>query len=152
MYTGLLHFHSLLRWILLLLLVTALYKAYRGWTTRRSFDESDRKMALFTLIAAHLQLVFGVVLYFVSDLVRGARMDMGAAMKDKILRFWAVEHLLLMLISIALITIGYAKAKRAVKDEAKFRYLAVFFGIALVLILMGIPWPFRVIGEGRGWF
>jgi hypothetical protein len=152
MYTGLLHFHSLLRWILLLLLITTLVKAYTGWTSRRSFHESDRKMSLFTLITAHLQLVLGLILYFVSDLVKGARMDMGAAMKNTIMRFWAVEHLLLMVVAIILITIGYSKAKRAGSDESKFKYLAVFFGIALVLIFIGIPWPWRAIGMDRGWF
>jgi len=152
MYTGLLHFHSLLRWILLLLLITSLVKAYSGWSGRKVYTESDRKMSLFTLISAHLQLVLGLVLYFISDLIRGARMDMGAAMKDATLRFWAVEHLIMMVLSIILITIGYSKSKRAATDEAKFKLLAIFFGVALVLILMGIPWPFRTVGEGRGWF
>jgi hypothetical protein len=152
MYTGLLHFHSLLRWILLLLLVTAVYKAYTGWTTRAVYTESDRKISLFTLISAHLQLVLGLVLYFISPLITSARMDMGVAMKDAVMRYWVVEHLSMMVISIILITIGYSRAKRVVGDEKKFKMLAIFFGIALVLILISIPWPFRVVGEGRGWF
>jgi hypothetical protein len=77
---------------------------------------------------------------------------MAAAMKDAVMRFWVIEHLILMVLSIILITIGYSKSKRAATDEAKFKLLAIFFGIALVLILMGIPWPFRMVGEGRGWF
>lgn len=152
MYTGLLHFHSLLRWILLLLLITVVYKAYTGWTSRHGFTENDRKMSLYTLMAAHLQLVLGVILYFISDLVRGARMDMAVAMKNSVMRFWVVEHLLIMLLAIVSITIGYSKSKRATTDQARFRYLAIFFGIALVLIILGIPWPFRETGQGRGWF
>lgn len=152
MYTGLLHFHSFLRWILLLLLVTAVYKAYTGWTSRSVYTESDRKISLFALISAHLQLVLGLVLYFISPLITGARVNMGAAMKDAVMRYWVVEHLSMMVISIILITIGYSRAKRAVGDEKKFKMLAIFFGIALVLILISIPWPFRVVGEGRGWF
>ena len=152
MYTGLLHFHSLLRWILLLLLITAVVKAYSGWTGRKVFTESDRKISLYTLITTHLQLVLGVVLYFISDLVRGARMDMAAAMKDSVMRFWVVEHLLMMLIAVILITVGHSKAKKAATDEAKYRYLAIFFGIALVLIILSIPWPFREVGTDRGWF
>jgi low temperature requirement protein LtrA len=152
MYTGLLHFHSLLRWILLLLLITAVVKAYSGWTGRKVFTESDRKISLYTLITTHLQLVLGVVLYFISDLVRGARMDMAAAMKDSVMRFWVVEHLLMMLIAVILITVGHSKAKKATTDEGKFRYQAIFFGIALVLIILSIPWPFRAVGADRGWF
>lgn len=152
MFEGLLTFHSLLRWILLLLLIATAVKSYYGWKGRKQFTESDRKMSLYTLISAHLQLVLGLILYFTSDLVSAARLNMGAAMKDPILRYWVVEHLLMMVISIVLITIGYSRAKRATSDNLKFRRLAIFYGIALVIILISIPWPFRMIGAGRGWF
>lgn len=135
---------------MLLLLVVTLFRVYAGWLSKKSFTPADRKLSLFTLIATHIQLVLGIVLYLMSDWVRLD--DMGEAMKDRILRFFTVEHSLMMLIAIALITIGHSKAKKA-SGEKKFRTLAIFFTIALVIILAAIPWPVREgIGTGRGWF
>lgn len=152
MYTGLLHLHSLLRWVLLILLIATCVKGYLGWINRYKFTEGDRKLTLYTLIMAHLQLVIGLVLYFISPLAEGARLNMAAAMKDPILRFWGVEHLTGMLIGIILITIGYSKVKRSTTDERRFRLMALYFIFALVIILLTIPWPWRVVGQGRGWF
>lgn len=152
MYTGLLHTHSLVRWIMLALLILSVFKAYNGWKSKRSFTASDKKLTLFTLIFSHLQLLIGFVLYMVSPIVQSAILDMGAAMKDKMLRFWAVEHISVMIISILIITIGNALSKKASSDTEKFKKIFIFFGIGLVLILISIPWPFLQTGAGRGWF
>jgi hypothetical protein len=135
MYTGLLHTHSLIRWIMLILLIMAIFRAYNGWKSKRSFTSGDKKLTLFTLIFSHVQLP-----------------DMGAAMKDKMLRFWAVEHIMMMIISILIITIGYALSKRAANDSDRFRKIFVYFLISLIIILITIPWPFTQTGAGRGWF
>ncbi len=152
MLIGLLHFHSLLRWILLLLLITVVIKALQGRSGGKTFEPGDRKLSLFTLISAHLQLVLGAFLYMVSPTVQQALQNMGATMKDGINRFWAVEHITMMILSIALITIGHIKAKKATTDQDKFKAQALYFTIALLLILVAIPWPFREVGMGRGWF
>ena len=76
---------------------------------------------------------------------------MGVAMKDAVMRFWLVEHLTGMLIGIALITVGRIAAKKAATDQAKFKKIAVFFTLGLLVILATIPWPFRE-ALGRGWF
>lgn len=153
MHTGLLHTHSLLRWIMLILLIITIIRAYGGWKGNRPYQANDRKLALFTFIFAHLQLLIGFMLYFLSDIVQSALADMGSAMKDKVLRFWAVEHILTMVIAILLITIGYSMAKRAANDVQRYKSIFIYYLAGLILILISIPWPFlKVIGKGRGWF
>jgi len=150
MYIGLLHLHSALRYVVVILLVVAILKAFAGWFGNKSYTEGDRKLALFTMISVHLQLVIGLILYFISPVVQSALADMGAAMKDTELRFWAVEHIATNIIGIILITIGYSTAKRASTDKAKFTRTAIFYLIGFILIMSAIPWPWSRVD--RGWF
>lgn len=152
MQTGFLHLHSLLRWVLLILLLVMIYRAFIGKRSGRPFDALDRKLSLFTMVSAHLQLVIGLVLYLLNPTIQAALQDFGNVMKDSGLRFLVVEHLSTMLIGIALITIGHIKAKKAATDKAKFQSIFVFYLIGLVLILSRIPWPFMEVGQGKGWF
>ena len=149
MLTGLLHTHSLLRYILLIFILLSIFKAFSGWFGKKPYLPGDKKVALFTLISAHLQLVVGLILYFISPTVKMGLADMGSAMKDPGLRFWAVEHISMMLIAIILITVGYSSAKRAATDEAKHKKIAIFFLLALIIIFFAIPWPWSAIS--RGW-
>jgi hypothetical protein len=143
MYQGLLHTHSLLRWFLLIALIAAVVLAIKGLTGKKAYDATTDKFRKFTVIFAHVQLLIGLILYFISPMVQQGLSDMKAAMASKSLRFVTVEHTLMMLIAIVLITIGSVKAKRAADDAGKYKSLALWFGIALVLILAAIPWPFR---------
>ncbi len=152
MYIGLLHFHSLVRWILLLLMIVSVIKAFGGKKSGIAYADGDRKRTMFTMIFGHIQLVMGLVLYMVSPAVQTATANMASAMKDSVLRYWAVEHVLMMVIAIVLLTIGNIKSKKASTDATKFKAVAVWYGIALVVVLVSIPWPFRAIGAGRGWF
>ena len=149
MLTGLLHVHSLLRYVLLVLLLISIVKAYGGWGGKKSYSPGDRKLALFTVISAHLQLVIGLVLYFISPNVKVALANMSEAMKNPELRFWAVEHIAMMLIAIILITIGSVRAKKAATDEGKHKQISIFFLLALLVIFIAIPWPWKEIA--RGW-
>ncbi len=146
MFTGLLHLHSFLRWVLLLLLIVGLIKAYVGWLGKKPFTAGDKKVHLFLMIAAHIQLLLGIVLYTMSKLVAAGLSDMGFAMKDTQLRFWAVEHIAAMVIAIVLITIGRSKSKKAELDVNKHKFPAIFYTIAILIILWAIPWV------ERGWF
>ena len=152
MYTGLLHTHSFVRWIMLILLVATILRSYNGWKSKRTFTATDKKFTLFTLIFSHVQLLIGFLLYMVSPAVQMALADMAATMKDKTLRFWAVEHISMMLVAIVIITIGYSLAKRSTNDADRFRKIFIYFLISLVLILISIPWPFTQMGIGLGWF
>lgn len=152
MYTGLLHLHSFLRWIALILIVAAFVRSLMGWLNKSAYSSIDNKLSLFSLISVHLQLLIGFILYFISPIVSAGLADIGAAMKEPQLRFWTIEHISVMFFAIVLITIGRSLTKRAADDTDKHKKIALFFGFGLLLILMRIPWPFMQIGEGRGWF
>jgi hypothetical protein len=105
-------------------------------TSKKEFTSKDRKIALFALIGTHTQLLVGLILYFVSPL----GLDAFGQMKDAALRLTSLEHPLLNIIAIVFITIGWSKHKKAISNEFKFKVIAVFYGIGLVLILSRIPW------------
>lgn len=149
MFTGLLHVHSLLRYILLILIFISIAKSFSGWVGKKQYLQDDKNFALFTLIAAHLQLVVGLGVYFMSIEVKAALANMSAAMKNSELRFWSVEHILMMVIAIALITVGYSLSKKGKTDEAKHKRVAIFFLLALIVIFFAIPWPWSTVA--RGW-
>lgn len=138
MYTGLLHSHSYLAYLVLLGLLISLGNALAGLFGNKRFTDKDRKLGLLGLIPAHLQWVIGLILYFVSP--RGASLASGAAMKDSVSRLYFLEHPLTMVIAVVLITIGYSRAKRAQGDNKGFKTMVIFYAIALVLILVRIPW------------
>lgn len=129
-------FHSGWAYLALLLLVFAVVNSFIGMSSKKEFTAKDRKIALFALIGTHIQLLVGLILYFISPL--------GSAvfgqMKDAALRLTSLEHPLTNIIAIALITIGWTKHKKATTGEAKFKSIAIFFGLGLVLILIRIPW------------
>jgi hypothetical protein len=145
MYSGLVHAHSGLRWVALLLLVAAVFVSVSRWMGNQSFTEGNRKLYLFTLISVHLQLVLGLILYFISPKVIFDK----AALADKVVRFYTAEHIVIMLLAIALITVGYSRSKRTTGDTQKHRLVGIFYGIGLGLILAGIPWAFRNLGAGN---
>ena len=136
MYHFIQKFHSGWAYLALLLLVFAVLNSFIGMSSKREFTAKDRKIALFGLIATHIQLVVGLILYFVSPL--------GSAvfgqMKDAALRLTSLEHPITNIIAIVLITIGWSKHKKGETNTAKFKSFAVFYGIGLVLILSRIPW------------
>jgi len=147
MANGLVHLHNLLRWVILLLLIASLIRSFLGWQKKQKFRTSDRKLWLFTMIFSHITLVLGLiqVLFgnfgiFTFHLPEGTNV-----MKDKFFRFFWVEHPSTMILAIVLITLGYGMAKSAVSDELKYKKAFLYFFIALVLILIGIPWPYREI-------
>ncbi|WP_018127742.1 hypothetical protein [Balneola vulgaris] len=146
MYNGLLHAHSGLRWVVLVLLVLAIIKAFSGWFGKKEYTAGDKKIALFALIATHIQLLLGLGLYFISPKVSFAE----GAIQNEIYRFYTVEHMSMMIIAIIIITLGFSLAKRTTEGTAKFRKTALFYTLGLLIILSSIPWPFTV--DGAGWF
>ncbi len=138
MYTGLYHLHSGLAYLLLAVLIFSIIYNLVGYFKKKPFTESNRKVALLGLISAHLQLLIGLVLYFVSP--RGLSNFSGAAMKDSVSRLYMLEHPLTMLIGIILITMGYSKAKKLKDSHERYRKVLVFFILGLILILIRIPW------------
>ena len=141
MYTGFLHLHDTLRWLVLLSLVVTLVKYISGWLGNQPWKKTDNILGIVFTSLMDIQLLTGLVLYFfLSPITKLAMSDFGAAMKDPGLRFYAVEHFSMMLIAVILVHIGRAKSKKAKTDSAKFKTATIFFLIALVVILAAIPW------------
>lgn len=136
MYHFLKELHKGWAYLALLLLLIAVINAIIGFTSKKEFIAKDRKIALFALIGTHTQLLIGLVLYFVSPLGKAAFGQMSNAE----LRLTSLEHPLINLIAIALITIGWSKHKKLINSEAKFKTFAIYYGIGLLLILSRIPW------------
>lgn len=148
LYTALKHTHSGLRWVVLVLLIAAIVHAF-GKRRGGSVYPGKDKLALYAFIATHIQLLLGIILYFISPYVRFDG-GMSAIMGDAVTRFYTVEHIFGMLLAVALITVGYIKAKKQAELNKGWKTIGVFYLIGLLLILISIPWPFR--GLGAGWF
>ena len=136
MYHFIQKFHSGWAYLALLILVIAVVNALLGKFSKRSFSATDRKISLFALIAIHIQLLVGLVLYFVSP--KG--LQSFGEMKNEALRLTWLEHPLINIIAIALITIGWSKHKKTEDNNNKFSSIGVFYGLGLILILLRIPW------------
>jgi L-asparagine transporter-like permease len=153
LYSVLVHAHSVGRWIVLLLLVFAILNSLIAGN--RPFIKSDNRLGLLLTIFADLMLVVGVVLWYFGQ--RGYKLienmgGMSPVMKDPNARFFAVEHFAGMLIAIILMHIGKAQARKSIGDRAKHRRTMIFYLLALLIILVSIPWPFRAAGAGSHWF
>lgn len=128
--------HSGWAYITLLLLVVAVVISVIGFTSKKDFTAQNRKVALFTLIACHVQLLVGLILYFISP-VGFAQLG---EMKNKAIRLTSLEHPLINIIAIVLITIGWSKHKKLTDGVGKHKTFAIFYGLGLLLILSRIPW------------
>lgn len=136
MYQFIQKFHSGWAYIALLLLIVAVVNALIGLLSKKEFTAKDRKIALFGLIGIHIQLLVGLILYFVSPLGFASF----GQMADKAVRLTSLEHPLINIIAITLITIGWSKHKKLATSTSKFKTFTIFYGLGLVLILSRIPW------------
>lgn len=132
--------HSYLAFAALLLLLYATINGILGSGNEKAFEAKDANINKFALIATHTMFLLGLILLFVSPIAQSAFADMKTAMKDSTVRAAVIEHPFVNIIAVALVTIGNARVKRAVGNGRKFKQTAIFFGIALLLILSRIPW------------
>lgn len=139
MYTGIQHLHSGLAYLVLIALIIVIVLMLIGSLSGKEFTEKDRKIALIAFILSHVQLLVGLILYFLSP-IGLSLLQGGGAMSDPIARLTALEHPLINIIAIAVITIGYSRAKKLSTSKAKFRSIYMMYAIGLVLILSRIPW------------
>ena len=132
--------HSYWAYLVLIVLIFAVINAIIGLTQKKEFTHKDFRLGLFTLITTHIQLLIGLGWYFASPWFKALTSNGGEVMKDSGARLLAVEHPIMMILAIVLITMGWSKHKNEVKSESKFKKFAIFYGLALIIILSRIPW------------
>ncbi len=132
--------HSYWAYLALLMLLFAVVNAFIGLSKKKKFTDKDVRIGLFTLIISHIQLLIGLGWYFMSPAYKALKADSSIVMGNSASRLLAIEHPLMMIIAIVLITIGWSKHKKKIEDAAKFKTFAIFYGLALILILVRIPW------------
>ncbi|HQW85058.1 MAG TPA: hypothetical protein PK987_11370 [Ferruginibacter sp.] len=144
--------HNILRWAVLLFGVWAVLSALFAIISKREYKNSDNKVSLFFMISCDIQLLIGFILYFTGMWFDSVKAGMGEVMKNPGERFFAVEHALMMIIAWILVHIGRTMVKRADTDAQKHKRTLIYFGIALLIILVMIPWPFRSPEIARPFF
>lgn len=150
MATGMLHLHNVLRWVILIAGILAIVKAVMNLAANKPYSKGPGTVFVASL---HVQLILGFIIYGgLSGLAATFRASIGTAMGDAMLRFWGMEHVVMMSLAAVVATIGSARARRAPTAQGKNKAARLFFTIAFVLILAAIPWPFRAAGIARGLF
>jgi hypothetical protein len=141
MYETIQFIHSYWAYLVLTVLVIASVNAVVGYASNKEYGATNFRIALFALIVTHLQLLIGFVLYFTTPYFKMfGEVGMGGVMKDPTLRLYNVEHPLIMILAVVLITMGYSKHKKKLTSKPKFKILAIFYTLALILVLSRIPW------------
>src|SRR5688572_1496802 len=142
MYSILLTTHSIFRWLVLASLIYALYRSYHGLLKKSSYTNFDDRIRHTTATILHIQFVIGLWLYFVSPIVDYFLKNFQGAIHQRDVRFFAMEHSTMMFIAVIVISIGSSMAKRRQTDQKKFKTIAIWFTIGLIIILLSIPWGF----------
>lgn len=142
---GLLDFHNLLRWIILILLLISVVIAFTGWMSKRTFRPGDKRIWMFTLIFSHIMLVVGLYQWLAGryGILTTTPPEDVKVMENKFYRFFWLEHPLFMITAIVLITLAYRISKKPLPSPTKYKRAFWLFAIALLMILLAIPWPFR---------
>ena len=136
--------HSINRWIVLILGVIVVALGIYGWLSKRDWSDTDDRLGQFYTIFLDIQLVLGLLLYFIfSPIITSAFKNFGGAMGDSDIRFYLVEHSLIMIIAVILAHVGRSRVKKAETSLSKYKNATIFYGISLLLILMMIPWGGR---------
>lgn len=133
--------HSLFAFVVLVILALATINALSSYILRKDFTDKDLRISLFALIFSHIQLLIGLVMYFMSpyfEMITSS--GMGSVMKDSAIRLYAIEHPLMNILAIALITIGWSKHKKETESAGKFRKIMFFYGLGLLFIASRIPY------------
>jgi hypothetical protein len=143
--------HSIVRWAVLLFGIWTVLNAITGLTTKRAFSKNDNISNLLFMIFCDIQLLFGILLLVMGPWLDMFQFGMGEVMKNKVSRFFIIEHGVMMIIAWLLVHVGRVAVKKA-NEAKKHKTMLIYFGLALFLILISIPWPFRDELIRRDWF
>lgn len=142
MYASLIIYHTYFRWLVLASLLCAIFVSYKGYSTKKPFTKTDDAVRHWTATIAQIQLMIGMVLYFNNPMIKYFWTNLNEGIANMNVAFFSLIHITLMFTAIMLITFGSALSKRKPTDAEKFRTILVWFSIALIIILIAIPWPF----------
>lgn len=141
MYSTVFYLHSWWAYLAVLVLLVTTVNSLIGFFSKKDYGAIDFRLSLFSLIVFHIQLLLGIVLFFVAPYFTVLTQNgMGEVMGDSTLRLYIVEHPLMMIIAVILITVGYSKHKKKLTSRPKFKLLSIFYTIALLFVLSRIPW------------
>ena len=141
MYSFVLAIHNIVRWLVLIFGIIAIIRTYLGWFGKKEWTDLDDKLGMGFTISIDVQFLLGLLLYiFLSPITTNAFANMSAAMSDSGTRYFLIEHSLMMLVAIVLAHIGRSRAKKADTDAGKHKASAIFYTLALLVILAAIPW------------
>jgi hypothetical protein len=150
MYSVVLAIHNVLRWVVLILAVVAVVRAYMGWLGKKEWTPADRKVGMFTGMAIDIQLLLGLLLYiFLSPLTRSVFQNFKAAMSVPGIRFFGLEHVLFMVLAVVFAHLGSILPRKVEDALSKHKRAALWFTLMLVVLLLGIPWM-RPLLRGLG--
>lgn len=142
--------HNLIRWLILIFAFWTVISALTGLFAKREYSASDGRSNFFFMLSMDIQLLIGLILYFSNGWFESLK-HIGESMKDPMVRFFTMEHSVMMIIAWVLVHAGRVSVKKVKTSQAKFKKTLLFFGIALLIILIAIPWPFRET-VARPWF
>ena len=141
MYPIVLALHNIVRWIVLILGVVAVVRAFLGWFKKRPWEPTDRKVGMFFGMSIDIQILLGLLLYFIySPITKSALQDFGAAMRVPDLRYFALEHVFYMVVAVVFAHLGSILPRKMDEATSKHKRAALFFTVAVLAILLGIPW------------
>jgi len=141
MYPIILAVHNVIRWVVFVLALIVVARAIKGWIGKQEWAQADRKAGIFFTSAIDTQLLLGLILFiFLSPITSTAFQDFAAAMRNEGQRFFVLEHSFYMLLAVVFAHLGSILPKRASDSQAKHRLAGIWFGLAFVVILLGMPW------------
>lgn len=152
MYSFLLFSHSLTRWFVLTAILVILIRSYYGWLKNKPYTVADNRLRVIGLAVFHIQAAMGIILYSISPIIDYFFNNFKSAVHERDIRFFGMEHSLMMFISLVIITVASISSKKQTSDKEKFRILAIWFTVAAVIILFSIPWSFGSITANRPLF
>lgn len=141
--------HSIARWGVVILGVLAIIRGLMGWLGKKPFTSTDNKVGMLYTIALDVQILLGLILYFSKGWFGVLTADFGAAMSTGATRFFSIEHLLLMIVAVAVAHMGRSLSRKASTDSKKHSRAALLYLLSFIILLAGIPWPF--LESGRPW-
>lgn len=148
LYTLVLTIHNLVRWLVVVSAGVAIYRAFSGWLSKKPWVKGDERSGILYSSLMDFEVLIGVILYlFLSPLTSVGLKDFTTAMSSPVVRFFALVHVILMVLAMVSVHLARSFSKKTASDLAKHRIAAIGFAGSFVLLLAGIPWPFFEVGR-----